>query len=64
LRIHDKHYVWADREASGVAAAWDERKRIQGDHGTFQSIAASAKTGCPVSKLMKVEIQFGATLVS
>jgi osmotically inducible protein OsmC len=34
------------------------------DHDTFQSIAASAKTGCPVSKLMKVEIQFGATLVS
>jgi hypothetical protein len=34
------------------------------DYDTFQSIAASAKTGCPVSKLMKVEIHFGATLIS
>ena len=34
------------------------------DHDTFQSIAASAKAGCPVSKLMKVEIRFGATLNS
>jgi osmotically inducible protein OsmC len=34
------------------------------DHDTFQSIAASAKAGCPVSKLMKVEILFGATLIS
>ena len=34
------------------------------DHDTFQSIAASAKAGCPVSKLMKVEIGFEATLLS
>jgi osmotically inducible protein OsmC len=34
------------------------------DHDTFQSIAASAKAGCPVSKLMKVEIRFSATLNS
>jgi lipoyl-dependent peroxiredoxin len=31
------------------------------DQATFQSIAAKAKAGCPVSKLMKVEIGFGAT---
>jgi organic hydroperoxide reductase OsmC/OhrA len=28
----------------------------------FQSIAAKAKAGCPVSKLIKVEIGFEATL--
>ena len=33
------------------------------DHNTFQSIAAKAKAGCPVSKLMKVEIGFEVTLV-
>jgi organic hydroperoxide reductase OsmC/OhrA len=34
------------------------------DHETFQSIAAKAKAGCPVSKLMTVEIGFEATLIS
>ena len=34
------------------------------DQAAFQSIAAKAKAGCPVSKLMKVEIGFGATLLS
>ena len=34
------------------------------DHETFQSIAAKAKAGCPVSKLMMVEVGFEATLVS
>jgi lipoyl-dependent peroxiredoxin len=34
------------------------------DHETFQSIAAEAKAGCPVSKLMTMEIGFGATLLS
>jgi lipoyl-dependent peroxiredoxin len=33
-------------------------------HETFQSIAAKAKAGCPVSKLMTVEIGFEATLIS
>jgi lipoyl-dependent peroxiredoxin len=37
--------------------------RIPGiDQNTFRSIAAKAKAGCPVSKLMKVEIGFEATL--
>jgi lipoyl-dependent peroxiredoxin len=34
------------------------------DHETFQSIAAKAKAGCPVSELMTVEIGFEATLIS
>jgi lipoyl-dependent peroxiredoxin len=32
------------------------------DQAAFQSIAAKAKAGCPVSKLIKVEIGFEATL--
>ena len=34
------------------------------DHEMFQSIAAKAKAGCPVSKLMTVEIGFEAALIS
>ena len=34
------------------------------DQAAFQSIAAKAKAGCPVSKLMKVEIGIEATLLS
>jgi lipoyl-dependent peroxiredoxin len=34
------------------------------DNATFQSIAMKAKAGCPVSKLMTVEIGFEATLAS
>jgi lipoyl-dependent peroxiredoxin len=34
------------------------------DNATFQSIATNAKVGCPVSKLMNVEIRFEATLAS
>jgi lipoyl-dependent peroxiredoxin len=34
------------------------------DQATFQSIAAKAKAGCPVSKLMKVEVGFETTLLS
>ena len=33
------------------------------DHDTLQSIASKAKAWCPVSKLMKAEIGFEATLV-
>jgi osmotically inducible protein OsmC len=39
--------------------------RIPGiDNATFQSIAMKAKAGCPVSKLMNIEIGFEATLAS
>ena len=34
------------------------------DNATFQSIATNAKVGCPVSKLLNVEIGFEATLAS
>jgi osmotically inducible protein OsmC len=34
------------------------------DQAAFQSIAAKAKAGCPLSKLMNVEIGFAATLAS
>jgi lipoyl-dependent peroxiredoxin len=34
------------------------------DDATFQSIAAKAKVGCPVSRLMNVDISFEATLAT
>lgn len=34
------------------------------DDATFQSIAAKAKAGCPVSKLLKADITLEATLVT
>ena len=34
------------------------------DQAAFQSIAAKAKAGCPLSKLMNVEIGFEAALAS
>jgi hypothetical protein len=41
LRIHETHYarVWADREASGVAAAVEDKRRIEED---LQSTAEGA----------------------
>jgi hypothetical protein len=41
LRIHDNHYarVWADREASGVAAAVDDSRRIEDDLQTAMQAA-------------------------
>jgi osmotically inducible protein OsmC len=41
------------------------KARIPGaDNATFQELAAKAKAGCPVSKLLKTEITLDATLVS
>src|ERR1700720_596857 len=40
----------------------DSKSEVVIDQNTFQSIAAKAKAGCPVSKLIKVEIGFEATL--
>jgi osmotically inducible protein OsmC len=34
------------------------------DNATFQELAAKAKAGCPISKLLKTEITLDATLVS
>lgn len=40
------------------------KARIPGtDDATFQSIAAKAKAGCPVSKLLRAEISLDATLL-
>ena len=41
LRIHEAHYarVWADREASGVGAAVEDKRRIEED---LQSAARAA----------------------
>ena len=40
------------------------RARIPGaDRATFEQLAAKAKAGCPVSKLLKAEITLDATLV-
>ena len=39
------------------------RAKIPGaDRGTFEELAAKAKAGCPVSKLMKAEINLDAAL--
>src|SRR4051812_16447347 len=38
----------------------DGKSEVVIDKDAFRSIAAKAKAGCPVSKLMKVEIGFGA----
>src|SRR5262245_3400282 len=41
------------------------KARIPGaDQATFEQLAAKAKTGCPVSKLLKADITLDATLVS
>src|SRR5229473_1661902 len=34
------------------------------DHATFEQLAAKAKAGCPVSKLLKAEISLEATLLA
>ncbi|QJW99101.1 OsmC family protein [Frigoriglobus tundricola] len=34
------------------------------DQATFETLAAAAKAGCPVSKLLKAEVTLDATLVS
>jgi lipoyl-dependent peroxiredoxin len=34
------------------------------DQATFASLAAKAKVGCPVSKLLKAEISLDASLVN
>jgi len=41
------------------------KARIPGtDNATFQAIAAKAKAGCPVSKLLKTDISLEATLIT
>jgi osmotically inducible protein OsmC len=65
-RVDSKSDVVIEKDADGFSITSVHltiSARIPGiDQNTFQSIAAKAKAGCPVSKLMKVEIGFEATL--
>jgi lipoyl-dependent peroxiredoxin len=65
-QVHSKSEVVVDKDGNGfsiTSAHLTVTAKLPGiGQATFQSIAAKAKAGCPVSKLMKVEIGFGATL--
>ena len=67
-QIDSKSEVVIDKDGDGFSITsvhLTVTAKIPGiDQAAFQSIAAKAKAGCPVSKLMKVEIGFGATLLS
>jgi lipoyl-dependent peroxiredoxin len=67
-QVDSKSEVVIDKDGDGFSISsvhLTVTAKIPGiDQATFQSIAAKAKTGCPVSKLMKVEIGFEATLLS
>lgn len=59
--------VTLDKQADGYAITKVEltlEARVPGaDDATFQALAAKAKAGCPVSKLLKAEITLKATLL-
>ena len=65
-RVDSKSEVVIDKDGDGFSITSVHlavTAKIPGvDQNTFQSIAAKAKAGCPVSKLIKVEIGFEATL--
>jgi osmotically inducible protein OsmC len=65
-QVDSKSEVVIDKDGDGFSiTSVHLTAKIPGiDQATFQSIVAKAKAGCPVSKLMKVEIDFGATLLS
>jgi lipoyl-dependent peroxiredoxin len=67
-QVDSKSEVVLDKEGDGfsiVSVHLTVPAKIPGiDQATFQSIVAKAKVGCPVSKLMKIEIEFTATLLS
>ncbi len=66
-QVDSKSEVVIDKDGDGFSITsvhLTVTAKIPGiDQAAFQSIAAKAKAGCPVSKLMKVEIGFGATLL-
>jgi osmotically inducible protein OsmC len=59
--------VTLDKQGDGyaiTAVALTLKARIPGaDEATFQELAAKAKAGCPVSKLLNAEITLTATLL-
>jgi lipoyl-dependent peroxiredoxin len=65
-RVDSKSDVVIEKDADGFSITsvhLNVTARIPGiDQDTFQTIAAKAKAGCPVSKLIKLEIGFEATL--
>ena len=67
-RVDSKSEVVIDKDGNGFSITsvhLTVTAKIPGiDQVAFQSIAAKAKAGCPVSKLMKVEIGFEANLLS
>ena len=61
LHIYDNHRtrVWADREASGLAAAMEERNRIHGE------LEAAAKAACGLGGLGVADVALqAATLIA
>ena len=66
-QVDSKSEVVIDKDGDGFSITsvhLTVTAKIPGiEQDTFQSIAAKAKAGCPVSKLMKVEISFEATLI-
>ncbi|PZW42990.1 osmotically inducible protein OsmC [Humitalea rosea] len=60
--------VTLDKQADGYAITKVDltlEARIPGaDDATFQALAAKAKAGCPVSKLLKAEVTLKATLLT
>jgi osmotically inducible protein OsmC len=65
-QVDSKSEVVIDKDADGFSITSVQltvTAKIPGiDQDTFRSIAAMAKAGCPVSKLIEVEIGFEATL--
>ena len=65
-QVDSKSEVVIDKDGDGFSITsvhLTVTAKIPGiDQDTFQSIAAKAKAGCPVSKLIKVGIGFEATL--
>ncbi|WP_024510735.1 OsmC family protein [Bradyrhizobium sp. ARR65] len=67
-QVESKSEVVIDKDGDGFSITsvhLTVTAKIPGiDQDAFQSIATKAKAWCPVSKLMKVEVGFDATLVS
>jgi osmotically inducible protein OsmC len=67
-QLDSKSEVVIDRDGDGFSITSVHLTvvaKISGiDNATFQSIATHAKAGCPVSKLMNIEVGFEAMLAS